>query len=208
MITKWSHQKYNAHTLPFAEERDAPDVAPLDKGGLDSQIRNENFDEGSGGDLGGEPARHPWAVSGDQGGAVVTRWLDYPRARGREVTYVAHICESQGLPPRAGERALGEQLGIPSRDHPHACGRPAICHPLVCRLPRHPRPCAGALWGTFLMCLQTLHVGELWDLPNDPTEIRILGRSPPGTRCPGASPTTKPCVSPEEDEGSSSLRSC
>jgi hypothetical protein len=47
MITKWSHQKYNAHTLPFAEERDAPDVAPLDKGGLASQIRNENFDEGS-----------------------------------------------------------------------------------------------------------------------------------------------------------------
>jgi hypothetical protein len=28
-------------------ERDAPDVAPLDKGGLASQIRNENFDEGS-----------------------------------------------------------------------------------------------------------------------------------------------------------------
>jgi hypothetical protein len=26
--------------------RDAPDVAPLDKGGLTSQIRNENFDEG------------------------------------------------------------------------------------------------------------------------------------------------------------------
>jgi hypothetical protein len=28
-------------------ERDAPDVAPLDKGVLASQIRNENFDEGS-----------------------------------------------------------------------------------------------------------------------------------------------------------------
>jgi hypothetical protein len=28
-------------------ERDAPDVASLDKGGLASQIRNENFDEGS-----------------------------------------------------------------------------------------------------------------------------------------------------------------
>jgi hypothetical protein len=28
-------------------EGDAPDVAPLDKGGLASQIRNENFDEGS-----------------------------------------------------------------------------------------------------------------------------------------------------------------
>ena len=49
MITKWSHQKYNAHTLPFAEERDAPDVAPLDKSGLASKIRNENFDEASGG---------------------------------------------------------------------------------------------------------------------------------------------------------------
>jgi hypothetical protein len=42
MITKWSHQKYNTHTLPFAEERDAPDVAPLDKGGLSSQIRQHN----------------------------------------------------------------------------------------------------------------------------------------------------------------------
>jgi hypothetical protein len=29
---------------------DVPDVAPLDKGGLTSQIRNENFDEGSTGD--------------------------------------------------------------------------------------------------------------------------------------------------------------
>ena len=28
-------------------ERDAPDVAPLDKGGLASHIRNENFDENS-----------------------------------------------------------------------------------------------------------------------------------------------------------------
>jgi hypothetical protein len=33
-------------------ERDAPDVAPLEKGGLASQIRNENFDEGSAGDPG------------------------------------------------------------------------------------------------------------------------------------------------------------
>jgi hypothetical protein len=35
--------------------RDAPDVAPLDKGGLTSQIRHENCDEGSGADPGPAP---------------------------------------------------------------------------------------------------------------------------------------------------------
>jgi hypothetical protein len=52
-------------------ERDAPDIAPLDKGGLVSQIRNENFDEGSSGGVAGDGA------PGGQGGNFYTCMEDH-----------------------------------------------------------------------------------------------------------------------------------
>jgi hypothetical protein len=49
-------------------ESDAPDVAPLDKGGLASQIRNENFDEGSGAHLAKIPGLlHTFGDGGPKG---------------------------------------------------------------------------------------------------------------------------------------------